>query len=233
MVSCSCPICALLLASVTYTAARRHILGYNLHNSPHLIPAFELDSALLRFSAKVADPESPYISDIKNEHDLKVIMTELRRTVFTEIRLWEFYVIDVISSLQELKAEIEAQAPYDASLFRHSDLEAMTLVELSIELRNEALIGAGEHGNRHHKKINTTVATSFMAALLNADFTDTASYSIDAVCAEYERVLNEVNLEFYKAYDKDVETIVTNVENRVKYIRLDAHGPKLGPITEE
>ncbi|KAF9940651.1 hypothetical protein BGZ67_007146 [Mortierella alpina] len=207
--------------------------GYNLHNSPHLIPAFELDSALLRFSAKVADPKSPYTANIKTEHDLKVIMKELRRTVFTEIRLWEFYVVDVINSIQELKADLEAQASYDVILFKHSDLKARTLVELAFELSKEALIGAGEHGDRHHKKIDTTVAVAFMAALLNVDFSDTDSYSIDEVCAEYERILNEVNLEFYKSYDKDVETIVTNVENRVKYIRLDAHGPKLGPITEE
>ncbi|KAG0196511.1 hypothetical protein BGX28_010038 [Mortierella sp. GBA30] len=207
--------------------------GYNLHNSPHLIPAFELDCALLKFSAKVADPSSPYTSDIKTEHDLKAIMTELRRTVFSEIKLWEFYVVDVVAMIQELKAEIEAQTPYDPTIFQNVELAAMTLVELASLLSNEALTGAEEHGDRHHKKLRTSVALSFMSALLDLDFAKAESYSVDDVCAEYKRVLNEVNLEYYKDYDRDVDTIVTNVENRVKYIRLDAHGPKLGPITEE
>ncbi|KAF9919336.1 hypothetical protein BX616_007060 [Lobosporangium transversale] len=207
--------------------------GYNLHNSPHLIPAFELDSALLRFSAMVADPSSPFESDVKTEEDLKAIMTELRRTVFNDIKLWEFYVIDVISSLKELQTAIEASASYATDLFEHISLNKMTLKEKADILTDAGLVGMDTHGDRHHKKIETSVALSFMSALLNFDLTRPDTFSMETLLEEYKAILNEVNLEFYKAYDKDVETIATNIENRFKYIRLDEHGPKLGPITEE
>ncbi|KAF9209730.1 hypothetical protein BGZ49_001800 [Haplosporangium sp. Z 27] len=207
--------------------------GYNIHNSPHLTPAFELDSALLKFSAKIADPSTAFPSDIKTEQELQEIMTELRKTVFSDIKLWEFYVIDVVSSLQEFKAELEARTAYDHNLFDHASLKQMTLKEKSDTLSEAALIGGGTHGNRHHKKIEISVALSFISALLDVDFSKTEGYSVETVCEEYKIILNEVNLEFYKAYDKDVETIISNIENRVKYMRMDEHGPKLGPISEE
>ncbi|KAF9354066.1 hypothetical protein BGX26_008122 [Mortierella sp. AD094] len=207
--------------------------GYNLHNSPHLIPAFELDSALLQFSAKIADPSTAFPTNIKTEQELKAIMTELRKTVFNEIKLWEFYVVDVILSLQEFKTELEARARYDRNLFDHASLKQMSLKERGDTLKEAALDGVGTHGNRHHKKIKTSVALSFISALLDVDLSKPEGYSAEAVCEEYKTVLHEVNLDFYKAYDKDVDTIVTNVENRVKYMRLDEHGPKLGPISEE
>ncbi|KAG0357454.1 hypothetical protein BGZ54_000334, partial [Gamsiella multidivaricata] len=207
--------------------------GYNLHNSPHLIPAFELDTALLKFSAKIADPSTPFVSDIKTEQELAVIMTELRKTVFNDIKLWEFYVVNVLFSVEEFKEAIKANAAYARDLFDQSALQRMSLKDRAATLAEAALTGVGTHGHRHHKKITTSVALSFMSALLNVDFTNSKGFSLESACEEYETVLNEVNINFYKAYDKDVDTIVTNIESRVKYIRLDEHGPKLGPVTEE
>jgi glycogen debranching enzyme len=198
-----------------------------------LIPAFELDSALLRFSASIADPATPLPSNIKTEADLKKVMTELRRVVFVDIRLWEFYVVDVLTSLKELESSIIAKVKYSPDLFIHQNLKKLTLKEKARVLREAALTGADEHGGRHHKKITTKIAMSFMAALLGQELSASSPLTVDAICDEYKAILNEVNLDFYKAYDEDVETIVSNVENRVKYIRLDEHGPKLGPVTEE
>jgi len=160
-------------------------------------------------------------------------MEEFRNTVFSEIKLWEFYVVDVISSLQEFRTEVEAKTPYAHDLFDHNGLTKMTLKERAATFAEAGLSGVGTHGDRHHKKVTTSTALSFMSALLDIDFTNPKSLSVDDVCEEYKKILNEVNLEFYKAYDKDVETIVKNIESRVKYIRLDEHGPKLGPITDE
>ncbi|KAG0299304.1 hypothetical protein BGZ98_010155, partial [Dissophora globulifera] len=207
--------------------------GYNLHNSPHLIAAFELDSALLRFSAKIASKSLPLENDIKTEQELKEIMTELRRTVFSDIKLWEFYVIDTISAVQHFKTEINAKSSYAKDLFDHAALKKMNLKERAIVLRDAALTGTDTHGDRHHKKMTPSVALSFISALMGVDFDLSDTFSIEAACKEYKTVLDEVNLEFYKAYDKDVEIIISNIESRCRYIRLDEHGPKLGPITEE
>jgi glycogen debranching enzyme len=47
------------------------------------------------------------------------------------------------------------------------------------------------------------------------------------------RILDELNILFYREYDIDTAEILEQVFNRVKYMRLDDHGPKLGPITTE
>ncbi|KAF9920504.1 hypothetical protein FBU30_009645 [Linnemannia zychae] len=205
--------------------------GYNLHNSPHLISAFELDSALLNFSAKIADPSTPYSANIKSEDELKTIMAALKDTLFKETRLWEFYVVDVSKSTEELKTEIMAKKPYEHSRFSHDALSKLDIKQLAATLGEAALSGADEHGDRFHKKICPNVAVAFMSALLNIDFEK--SVATNAVYDEYKKILDEVNLNYYKAYDNDVAIILTNIENRVKYMRLDDHGPKLGPITEE
>ncbi|KAF9435572.1 hypothetical protein BGZ76_005964 [Entomortierella beljakovae] len=207
--------------------------GYNLHNSPHLIAAFELDSAILKFSAKIGEPSSPFPSVIKTEQELKYILTGLRNTVFSEIRLWEFYVVDVISSIEEFKVQLEAHASYDSKLFDHASLAKMNLKERASTLKTAGLKGSDTQGDRFHINIDTKVALSFISALLDTDLTKLEASSIETICHEYKTILNEVNLDYYKAYDQDVETIITNIENRVKYIRLDEHGPKLGAISEE
>jgi hypothetical protein len=61
---------------------------------------------------------------------------------------------------------------------------------------------------------------------------DTIKPSIEEILNHYESVLNEINLPFYKTYDTDVGIILNNVRNRLKYLRLDAHGPKLGEINK-
>ncbi|KAF9414629.1 hypothetical protein BGZ94_000332 [Podila epigama] len=205
--------------------------GYNLHNSPHLIAAFELDTALIKFSAHIADPATPLVADIKTEAELQAIMTALRQTVFADIKLWEFYAVDVIVSLEHLKEELEGSTPYRTDLFKHEELVKMSLKEKAATLSREALVGAEEQGGRHHRSLKSSIAKSFMASLLNLDFLKKGSFSVDKVLEEYKTIANEVNLDYYKAYDKDVGTIVSNIENRVKYIRLDPHGPKLGPIS--
>ncbi|KAG0344926.1 hypothetical protein BG004_004083 [Podila humilis] len=207
--------------------------GYNLHNSPHLIPAFELDSALIKFSAHVADPSTELPSDIKTEAELAVVMTALRDRVFSDVKLWEFYAVDVIASLEELKKEIEAGTPYKKDLVKHNDLARMDLKEAAEVLRKVALDGAESHGDRHHKRLRANDAKSYMAALLDIDFSMKNTFSVDKVLAEYKTIVNEVNLDYYNAYDQDIKTIVDNIENRIRYIRLDPHGPRLGPVTED
>ncbi|KAG0237756.1 hypothetical protein BGW42_000162 [Actinomortierella wolfii] len=206
--------------------------GYNLHNSPHLIPAYELDTALVRFSAKVADPSNSLSPDIKSEADLKAIMKELRDTVFADIKLWEFYVVNVIEAMEEFEKALKATKSYDKTLFDHSKLKIMSFKDQAKALADKGLLNADGFGPRFNKKLKVEVSLAFIAALLDVDLTDPSSYDHEKVLKSYKDIVNEVNLVYYKIYDKDVETIITNIESRVRYIRLDEHGPRMGPISE-
>ncbi|KAJ3334974.1 hypothetical protein HDU91_002426, partial [Kappamyces sp. JEL0680] len=48
---------------------------------------------------------------------------------------------------------------------------------------------------------------------------------------QFRQIINEVNLKHYQEYDVDRAVIFEQIKNRAKFLRLDAHGPRLGPIT--
>ncbi|KAI9179989.1 bifunctional 4-alpha-glucanotransferase/amylo-alpha-1,6-glucosidase [Blastocladiella emersonii ATCC 22665] len=68
--------------------------GYNLVNSPHLRPAYELDDAIVNFSATLVT-EHGLPSVIACEEDLAQALTAFRDGPFKALRLWEYYVLDV------------------------------------------------------------------------------------------------------------------------------------------
>lgn len=47
------------------------------------------------------------------------------------------------------------------------------------------------------------------------------------------KTLDELNLQFYREYDGDVEVILRQVKDRVRYLRVDDDGPRLGAVTPE
>lgn len=67
--------------------------GYNMVNSPHLESAVELDLALLKFSNELAQHGLP--TDIQSEEDLKKIVQVLQDKIIPQLKLWEYYVLDV------------------------------------------------------------------------------------------------------------------------------------------
>jgi glycogen debranching enzyme len=60
--------------------------GYNLENSPHLRPAYELDEAILQFSKEIENYKlKPKIS---NEEDLDAVMEVFKLEVLSKLKLW-------------------------------------------------------------------------------------------------------------------------------------------------
>ena len=71
------------------------------------------------------------------------------------------------------------------------------------------------------------------AALLTALYGRAEDGDTTAAEAGIKDILNELNLPFYREYDADTSTILDQVKGRLQYTRLDANGPKLGPITQK
>lgn len=199
--------------------------GYNVENSPHLQAALELDVALAIFSANLS--KMGYPTMLKSVTDLDKIIDGVKSHVLGGIRLWEFYVIDV-----EQQGKVFSEA-WMSDKLQQNPFERIDLQEaerhglLGNFLSKQGLKGNDRFGQRHRKTINSRTAVAFMSRL-------TGKYPGDDVTAvrkKYEKVLDQINVQFYKNYDDDVRTIIQNIYNRVKYMRLDAHGPKLGEIT--
>ena len=206
--------------------------GYNLKNSPHLRPAYELDSAILDFSESLA---KDYHQDpnIKTDGQLQVVMDIFNGTVLPSLKLWEFYVIDVQSVSHRFAQDWNIMDDNDPIPDHHPynkiNLGFMSLKDRAALLAEDALYITDE-GTRFAKTLNTPVAVAFIHKYLHDTHKD---FSLKAAVQAFEEVVDEINLDFYKEYDGDVEAIKSQVYNRARYLRVADHGPTLGPVSKK
>jgi glycogen debranching enzyme len=197
--------------------------GYNLHNSPHLISAYQLDSALIEFSSNLRNLGYP--TNLTSVDDLLKIMEGIKTNVLGGLRLWEFYIVE---SAPTVSAALTAwkKGKYDDEVFEQVDFAGMSLFDKARTVADQGLEGADSLGERFQKELKSSVAAAYLSSVYG-------NYS-DAKVTEAQRdltsVINEINLPFYKQFDADRETILESIFNRVKYVRLDL---KKGEITPE
>lgn len=205
--------------------------GYSVATAPWLQSAYELDSALLIFSKDLASRGLP--TTLTSVDDLLRIMDVLKTQVIGSLRLWEFYVCNVEQDAKTTVAswmENTAAFPDDASDAAGS--RDWTLKQQADWLVSHALIGGDRLGPRFSRHLNPDAAAAFLQlsigkydAHINSQDDEHKAY------ATMVRLLNEINLQYYRQYDVDVTEIYEQLFNRIKYMRIDDHGPKLGPIT--
>ncbi|CAG8719374.1 12060_t:CDS:2, partial [Funneliformis caledonium] len=138
--------------------------GYNLINSPHLTPAYELDASLLEFSSNLANLGYPTL--IKNEEDLDLIVDGIKEHVINKLRLWEYYVIDVKEAVNEFKEALNKPWP---SFREDIDLAALSLKEQAKLLNDKALYYKGTFGHRFYKKLNCESSIAFVLSLIKSE----------------------------------------------------------------
>ncbi|KAK4560942.1 bifunctional 4-alpha-glucanotransferase/amylo-alpha-1,6-glucosidase [Recurvomyces mirabilis] len=205
--------------------------GYNITTSPHLRSAYELDSAMLKFSANLKNLGLP--THLSNEGDLLRIMEALKVHVLGTIKLWEFYVCDVdkcaqtaVAAWQESRADLNVSIPQDATNW--------SLKQKADWLREYACPGKDRMGERFRRNTVPERAATLLQVLFGKYNTKVNSEADTRTAFGSMRAfMNEVNLDWYREYDADVAAIVEQVFNRTKYMRLDEHGPQVGDITIE
>jgi glycogen debranching enzyme len=198
--------------------------GYNLKNSPHLRPAYELDEAMLEYSASL---EHDHINP-KSQAELDKVIGDFRNGSFASLKLYEFYVLDVKDQTTQFSKAWKKSTESKDIPDDYLDLKNMSFKERVVLLSSKALRDPKTY-LRFSKYLDMEIVVAFVQAVCRA-FNIT---NPDNQLGEFEQILNEINLEFYKEYDEDVAVIFEQIKNRSKYIRLDAHGPKLGSISRE
>ncbi|ORY82459.1 glucanotransferase domain of glycogen debranching enzyme-domain-containing protein [Protomyces lactucae-debilis] len=188
--------------------------GFNLHNSPHLCAAFALDTALLELSSNLSKLGLP--TTLKSTQDLLAIMEAIKSRVLGTIKLWEFYVIDTQKALSTM---VFTQQPAPVGeLNSQSSLESIADFCLSQGVvQNHQFLG-----DRFSKIVDPAKLGAIINALCCAK-TDKLAFA--------SRILDEINLRFYQEHNADQDAFMEQLYNRIKYVRLDSHGPKMGPIT--
>lgn len=210
--------------------------GYNLTTAPWLESAYLLDTKLLELGFKLEKLGLP--TELESTEDLVLIMDAIKEHVIAEISLWEYYTLDVD---RDADAAVESWVVSSTSFPEGSlgaegvdGLRSSTPEEQAKWLTKYGLKGMDRMGERFRRRADPKVA----AALLSAHFGryegnkgDTADQA--AARVQIVKILDIMNVPFYDEYDKEIADTLQQIFNRIKYVRLDEHGPKLGPIDQE
>ena len=210
--------------------------GYNVETAPWLEPALELDTALLKYSQSLGAFGLP--TTLKNVDDLLKVMDGIKTHVIGAIRLWEYYVVNVEENAKDAvssweKGEISIPSGgFGAQNI--SDVKSWPLKKQADFLLDHGFSGKSRMGARFSRKVDARVASALLTAHFGRyDKKDKGAPSAGAALSTITRVLDELNLPFYREYDTDTGEILEQTFNRVKYMRIDDHGPKAGAITKK
>jgi glycogen debranching enzyme len=207
-------------------------IGYNLHNSPHLIPAYELDTALIDLSGEL--DQHGLKSNIEAAADVDPIITYIQQHTIPGLKLYEYKVIDVEKYVDVFRQRLVDKngTGVDTSIYREQQVSKLSLKQQASFVTRKELVKDGSHqGTRFHKTLNLPAMVSFILALENID--DIHQVTDDETLVDkFKSLLNECNLPWYKEYDQDIRIALGNIKNRMIFTRLAENGPRLGTITK-
>ncbi|KKF96931.1 Amylo-alpha-1 6-glucosidase [Ceratocystis platani] len=205
--------------------------GYNLTTAPWLESAYILDTKLLQLSSKLTEKALPTV--LNDEKDLLKIMDAIKTDVIFDMRLWEFYTLDIEANAT---AAVAAWKSGKYSFPEEKDIEMINkpLKEQAKYLTDNGLSGNDRMGSRFRRHIDPEISGGLLALHFGRFESDSTNGADEgAVKTKISTILDAANLPFYKEYDAEVADILQQLFNRIKYMRLEENGPKLGEITAE
>ncbi|EFA84547.1 glycogen debranching enzyme [Heterostelium album PN500] len=200
--------------------------GYNPDNSPHLKAAVEVDQALNRYSKSIEGTSIVSLEQLDN------LITHIGDSCLNPLKLWEYYVLDVSREMESFNQKypatvptINPEMPFNSPFMPISPKNANENADLVNQIQKKGLIR-----NPNYERFSMTIDLEFTFKLLNGNATF-KNYTMEEKKQRYEDLLRLINLNLYREYDGDHDAILNNVRERIKYERLAAHGPRLGPIS--
>lgn len=224
-----------------HTASNSHWLeihpeaGYNIETAPWLESALELEDALLDFGKKLQSHGLPTV--LHSAEDLNRLMEGVKKHVIPELSLWEYYVVNVDREAHAaVEAWSEGKIKFPTGGFKGSDVGGLEGVkdwstkQMADFLLDNGFVGASELGPRFHRRIDSQCAAALLTVIYGHKNSAEESPDQRTPLKTMTNVLNEINIAFYQDFNSDVVVILQQISDRIKYLRLDEHGPKLGEI---
>ena len=214
------PEAGLCVADFANTMVADHGLGYSPFNSPYLSPALELDTAIMNFSDNLQKRGLP--TQVTSAADVDALMQALTEYL-KSLNFWQYYVLDVKAERESIKQALSTGkvTPWDGP-----NVAGKTVAELFQVLKDSGkIIGYRGLAGRFSTKVDGSVAAGFAKAAF-LEISD-----VDALTDGWIKVVDVVNVSLYEEWNEDTKIALDQIKNRIKYIRLEDNGPKLGPIS--
>jgi len=156
--------------------------------------------------------------------DIELILDAFHEYI-QRFNFWQYYVLDVAKEKETIQGVLSSGK---AGVWNGPDVHGKSIPELATILREyrggEVLQGLSKYAKRHGVYVDGSVAAGFVLAARGSD--------ADLV-STWGDVVDALNLPLHRECEEDVNIALENIKNRLKYSRLDDHGPKLGEITKK
>lgn len=189
--------------------------GYNLVNSPHLRPAWVLDRAIWHLTTRVAEgryKEKGLPVDITNESHLNAIRSVMWQDLFPQVKLWEFFQVNVESTVEHFRGLLQNGTKPDSS--KTGGKKGVKIIQ-----------------DPHYRRYGCTVDMDFALETFRPH--SSSPQHIEECCGWMRAKLNDLNKEQHHIVHQHQEQAVSCIVANVVYERLADHGPKLGPVTKK
>lgn len=182
----------------------------------------ELELALLQLSATLTERGLPTL--LKNSGDLDRLIPAIEEAI-NSVKLWEFYVFDVQSSVREVAAALDSgkvETYADATVAGQSIDQLASLVKS----QDGFIDSFRAYSGRYVTKADPAKAASLIKA-------NSPNSSNEELAAKWGKVLDVLNVDLYAECNEDVKAAKDGVIGRIRYTRVDEHGPRTGDINAE
>ena len=211
--------------------------GYNVEKAPWLESALELDTALIELSGKLDELGLP--TTLNSVDDLLEVMDGVKTHVIVPLRLWEYHVVNVekcaraaVESWMKAEIKMPESGIGGAGVGGLEGVKNWSLRQQADFLLDNGFTGSSQLGPRFYRCPDPQLSAALLTFMYGRyDSDDDEAPTQGGVKNVMTKILDELNAPLYQEYDADVAEILEQVFNRVKYLRLDDHGPKTGRIT--
>jgi glycogen debranching enzyme len=196
-------------------------VGYSPANTPHLAPAVDLEDAIMALSKKLPSLGLP--TTLNSPPDLNALIPHIKSAI-DGARLYEYYVFDVQASVKSAAAALEAgkETPW-----KGPSLSGKSLEQLSGVVKAEGIV---VNYRAYSERFGTTVKPEVAAGFAKAAWPGEDTTSL---ASKWGKVLDILNVDLYTECNEDLSSAQDQIIGRLRYTRIDEHGPRLGEINEK
>lgn len=138
--------------------------------------------------------------------------------------MWQYYILDVQREKDTMKCAIEDNKVIPWS---GPDVAGKSIPAIAEIVRTSFIIaGLNQLCSRYGAHSNGEMA----AGLIKAAFANIGD-DVGALVEAWGHVIDAINVPLYEEWERDTKVALDHVKGRLKYIRLEENGPKLGEIS--
>jgi glycogen debranching enzyme len=155
--------------------------------------------------------------------DLNALIPHIKSAI-DGARLYEYYVFDVQASVKSAAAALEAgkETPW-----KGPSLSGKSLEQLSEVVKAERIV---VNYRAYSERFGTTVKPEVAAGFAKAAWPGEDTTSL---ASKWGKVLDILNVDLYTECNEDLSSAQDQIIGRLRYTRIDEHGPRLGEINEK